>query len=67
MTLFDNPEEIACPSCTATNPLEILYGSPSNEMQAAELEGTIALGGPVAGEDSPTYRCRDCSHEFGEL
>ena len=66
LTLFDNPEEIACPSCTASNPLEILYGLPSNEMQLAEVEGAIALGGCIVGDDSPAYRCRDCGHEFGE-
>jgi len=66
LTLFDNPEEIACPSCTTPNPLEILYGLPSNEMQLAESEGAIALGGCIVGDDSPAYRCRDCGHEFGE-
>ena len=67
LTLFDNPEDIACPSCTATNPLEILYGLPSHEMQRAESEGAIALGGDIIGDDSPAYRCRDCGHEFGEV
>lgn len=66
LTLFDNPEEIACPSCATPNPLEILYGLPSNEMQLAESEGAIALGGCIVGDDSPAYRCRDCGHEFGE-
>ena len=66
MTLFHNPEEIECPSCTTPNPLEILYGLPSNEMQLAESEGAIALGGCIVGDDSPAYRCRDCGHEFGE-
>jgi DNA-directed RNA polymerase subunit RPC12/RpoP len=67
MTLFDKPEDIACPSCTATNPLEILYGLPSNEMQRAEFEGSIALGGCIIRDDNPAYRCRDCGHEFGEI
>jgi rubredoxin len=67
LTLFDNPEDIACPSCTATNPLEILYGLPSNEMQLAESTGTIALGGSIVNGDDPAYRCRDCGHEFGEV
>jgi|GEM_PF-1028574 len=67
LTLFDNPEDIACPSCTATNPLEILYGLPSHEMQLAEFQGSIALGGCVVGDESPAYRCRDCGHEFGEV
>jgi DNA-directed RNA polymerase subunit RPC12/RpoP len=67
LTLFDNPEEIACPSCTTPNPLEILYGLPSNEMQLAESGGAIALGGCIVGDESPAYRCRDCGHEFGEV
>ena len=67
LTLFDNPEDIACPSCTATNPLEILYGLPSHEMQRAEFEGAIALGGCIISDDNPAYRCRDCGHEFGEV
>jgi DNA-directed RNA polymerase subunit RPC12/RpoP len=67
LTLFHNPKDIACPSCTATNPLEILYGLPSNEMQRAEFEGSIALGGCIIRDDNPAYRCRDCGHEFGEV
>ena len=67
LTLFDNPEEITCPSCTATNPLEILYGLPSHEMQLAEFEGSIALGGCIIHDDNPAYRCRECGHEFGEV
>jgi len=67
MTLFHNPEEIECPSCTASNPLEIVYGLPSKEMQTAEFEGTIALGGDIVGDDSAAFRCRDCGHEFGEV
>ena len=67
MTLFDNPEDIACPSCTATNPLEILYGLPSHEMYLAEFQGSIALGGCIISDDNPAYRCRDCGHEFGEV
>jgi transposase-like protein len=67
MTLFDNPEDIACPSCTTTNPLEILYGSPSDEMQLAEFTGAIALGGSIVNGADPAYRCRDCGHEFGEV
>ena len=67
MTLFDKPENVSCPSCAATNPLEILYGLPSDEMQRAEFEGSIALGGCVMRGEDPAYRCRECGHEFGEV
>ncbi len=67
MTLFDNPEDIACPKCETSNPLEIIYGFPSEEMFGAESSGSIALGGCVVQDDNPAYRCRRCGHEFGEV
>jgi hypothetical protein len=67
LTLFDKPENVSCPSCETPNPLEILYGLPSDEMQLAEFEGSIALGGCVMQGDDPAYRCRACGHEFGEV
>jgi hypothetical protein len=67
MSLFDNPEELVCPKCEAPNPLEIIYGLPSNEMQLAEFEGKIALGGCVISGDDPAFVCRDCGERFGEL
>ena len=65
--MFDNPAELSCPECTTPNPLEILYGLPSHEMQLAELEGSIALGGSIVNGDDPAYRCRACGAEFGQI
>lgn len=65
--MFDNPENISCPTCEKTNPLEIVYGLPSNEMQLAEFEGTIALGGCVMQGNDPAYRCRECGARFGTI
>ncbi len=67
MTLFNNPENISCPQCSATNPLEILYGLPSDEMQLAEFRGEIALGGCIINDSSPAFACRACGAEFGEI
>lgn len=66
-TVFDNPENISCPTCEKPNPLEIVYGLPSNEMQLAESEGTISLGGCVIQGDDPAYQCRDCGERFGTI
>lgn len=67
MTVFDNPEEQNCPKCEASNPLEIVYGLPSHEMQLAEFEGTIALGGCVIQGDDPAFVCRECGERFGTI
>ena len=67
ITVFDNPENVLCPKCETPNPLEILYGLPSQEMQRAETEGSIALGGCIIGNDSPAYQCRDCGERFGTI
>lgn len=66
-TVFDKPENITCPKCETPNPLEIVYGSPSSEMQLAETEGSIALAGGVLQGDDPAYRCRDCGEQFGTI
>lgn len=66
-TVFDNPENVSCPKCETPNPLEILYGLPSHEMQRAETEGSIALGGVAVGDDVPAYQCRDCGEQFGTI
>lgn len=67
MPLFDNPADVNCPKCDAANPLEILYGFPSPEMQEAESMGEIALGGCVIQGGEPAYICRACGERFGEL
>lgn len=67
MTVFDNPEEQKCPNCDAANPLEIVYGLPSQEMFDAEMEGSIALGGCVIRGDDPAFVCRDCGERFGTI
>ncbi|MEY4312501.1 MAG: hypothetical protein RLZZ319_10 [Actinomycetota bacterium] len=67
MAPFDDPQSVRCPKCETTNPLDIVYGMPSDEMQVAETEGAIILGGCVINNDSPVYRCRSCDHEFGEF
>lgn len=69
MSLFDDPRMIACPMCGTTEPLDIVYGLPSNEMMDAASEGAIVLGGCIIGDDPPAYRCRneDCGNEFGRL
>ncbi len=67
ITVFDNPENVSCPKCETPNPLEIVYGLPSQEMQLAESEGSIALGGCVVEGDDPAYKCRECGETFGTI
>jgi len=67
MTLFNNPENISCPKCETPNPLEIIYGRPSNEMQHAELEGVITMGDAAIDGAGPAYQCRDCGERFGTV
>ena len=69
MSLFDDPSDVSCPKCGATDPLEIIYGLPSAEMSEAAKNGVIALGGCIIDPDSPAYRCRNesCGHAFGLL
>ena len=64
---FVDPNDVRCPKCETSNPVEIVYGLPSTEMNAAALEGVIALGGCVVNDDSPAYECRACGHAFGEV
>jgi hypothetical protein len=67
MSLFDNPEETSCPKCETPNPLEIVYGLPSPEMQRAEFEGSISLGGCVMNGEDPAFKCRECGERFGTI
>ena len=67
MPLFNDPANVACPTCSATNPLEILYGLPSQEMFDAENKGEIALGGCVIQGDDPAFLCRECGERFGTI
>ena len=69
MSLFDDPADIACPMCGTTDPLEIIYGSPSTEMMEARAAGFIELGGLMVGPDAPAYHCRNsgCGNSFGSV
>lgn len=67
----DRPEDalghsgLNCPSCGQERPLRIAYGYPTSEMFKASERGELALGGCVIEEDSPTWRCPVCRHEWG--
>ncbi len=67
MPHFENPENVSCPKCATTNPVEIVYGMPSDEMQQAAAEGHIALGGCVISGDDPAFICRNCGEQFGTV
>ena len=78
--MFENLEEINCPHCGANNPIEIVYGLPSDEMEASAAKGEIVLGGctmsgmaltetgEIIAPNDPSYRCRneECGRNFGE-
>jgi hypothetical protein len=67
MPPFVDPATVRCPKCETSNPVEIVYGLPSPEMEEAASTGAIALGGSIADPSAPIYSCRSCGHEFGEL
>jgi hypothetical protein len=58
-----------CPQCSATNPLEIIYGFHSAEMISAAKHGEIALSADIESPDCPAFRCRndECTHEWGAI
>lgn len=67
MPPFVDPSDVSCPACSATNPVEIVYGLPSDEMHDAAARGDIALGGSVIDDAAPIYQCRECGNSFGDL
>ena len=67
MPPFVDPQNVRCPKCETTNPIEIVYGMPSAEMHDAAANDVIRLGGCVVDSTNPIYECRSCGHAFGEL
>ncbi len=53
-----------CPKCETTG-LPLVYGMPSYfPLGVAEERGLLALAGCGIAEDSPTWRCPKCGHEW---
>lgn len=68
MTTHPTLTDEQCPACRLGDPLEIVYGPPSDEMVAAAAAGVIALGGGSAtGPGDAAFRCRgaECDAEWG--
>lgn len=56
-----------CPKCGSKNLIPFVYGMPDVEMIEKEQAGEIVVGGCSVYDDSPTWRCADCGHDFGEV
>jgi DNA-directed RNA polymerase subunit RPC12/RpoP len=57
-----------CPKCESESIAYILYGLPDFQSIEDDIDsGKVRLGGCTLTEDSPQWRCIDCSHEWGEL
>lgn len=65
MPPFVNPENVSCPQCAMNNPIEVVYGDPSDEMLTAATTGAILLGGAPLDDVNPAYECRACGTRFG--
>jgi hypothetical protein len=56
-----------CPSCGGPRVAAILYGLPmfDDELNRSLDEGRVVLGGCSVFEDSATWRCLECGHQWG--
>ncbi len=55
-----------CPQCRESNPLPILYGTPSDEMVTASKLGHIVLGGEDNPDPRRLWQCQsvECRYQF---
>lgn len=68
MELLDVIAE-TCPSCGTSNPLEIVYGTPSAEMIEAQAAQRIFLAEIPLSDDAVAFRCRqqECNERWGVI
>ncbi|MDY6793867.1 MAG: hypothetical protein SWK76_01100 [Actinomycetota bacterium] len=63
------PEEEGhtCPHCGSAEAIEIVYGLPSPEMEAAARRGEVLSGGCLCHGDERDHRwcCRSCGTAYG--
>lgn len=50
--------------CSHPNPIPIVYGYPSSDMQNAAHERRIRLGGCMISDSNPNLFCPDCGKRF---
>lgn len=68
MKLLDVIAE-TCPSCGTSNPLEIVYGTPSAEMIEAQAAQRIHLAEVPLSDEAVAFRCRqqECNERWGTI
>lgn len=54
-----------CPQCQSHKVISIMYGMPTMEAFEEAEEGKLIIGGCCIDQDSPSYHCQACGHEFG--
>jgi hypothetical protein len=69
LRMFNLPAETApmtkkskpCPKCGG-EAVPVIYGFPSPEVAEAHSRGEIEMGGCIAGQGRPTWRCKMCGY-----
>jgi hypothetical protein len=56
-------ERSTCPFCGSVDTVPIVYGLPTQELEAAG-RGELVLGGRPVGFDAPDRACQDCGHQW---
>ena len=58
-----------CPKCGSNKVAYIMYGLPAigDELDKNLNEGKIVLGGCCFSNNSPAWKCVDCSHLWGSV
>ncbi len=64
MKTRDSTDAPRCPKCGSGRVVPIVYGYPSWELGQAEERGELVLGGYMASDRDPKWRCMDCGHEW---
>lgn len=58
-----------CPACQSPHITAILYGMPvfDDDLDTALKGGEVVLGGCCIADESPSWVCNDCKHQWGRL
>lgn len=64
VTPSDTQTPPPCPCCGSTQVIPIIYGMPDEELVLQDAQGTAKIGGVAEYDDSPTWHCQNCKHEW---
>ena len=53
-----------CPTCKASETVNIVYGYPSPETLQSWFKKEVELGGCIVGNKKPTHKCFKCGHQW---